>query len=69
MSVSADPVVVRVLSVVLCATVSVIAGLAVGILARVDGASLAGAALTGCGAFSVALGLALAVAGVLARGL
>ncbi|WP_054569685.1 hypothetical protein [Frankia sp. R43] len=71
MSVSVDPfpLLVRVLVVALCAAVSAIAALVAGILVRLDGASMASAALTGSGAFASTLILALVVAGVLARGL
>lgn len=69
MSVSADPFLVRCLVVALCAAVSFSVALVAGALVRIDGASWAGAALAGGGAFATALVLALAVAGVLWRGL
>ncbi|CUU57364.1 hypothetical protein Ga0074812_11224 [Parafrankia irregularis] len=65
----ADSVVVRVLVVALCATVSLIVALVAGMLVRLDGASLPSAVMAGGGAFAAAMFLTLAVAGVLARGL
>ncbi len=63
MTASADPRVVKILVVALCVTVSVVAALVSGILARADGASLASAVNRGGAAFTGALALALAVAG------
>lgn len=59
----------RVLTVVLASMFGVVVALVAGFLVWMDGASVAGAILTGSGAGGGALALALAVAGVLRRGL
>lgn len=59
---------VRCLVVALCAALAVVVALVGGFLSWANGTSPAGAVLTGGGAFAGALALALAVAGVLARG-
>lgn len=64
-----DPLVVRFLVVALAATLAIVVAMVAGFLVWIDGASPAGAALTGGGAFAGALVLILAIAGVLRRGI
>jgi len=55
-------VVLKLLVVALCATISLVAGLAAGILTALNGSRPAGAVLAGGGAFLATLPVALAVA-------
>jgi hypothetical protein len=56
------PVAIRVLTVVLCAALAVIAGLIAGILTFAGGTGLAGSFLAGGGALVIVLPVALTVA-------
>jgi hypothetical protein len=56
-----DPIVVKVFVVALCAAVSLSVGMAAGILARADGASLPATVQRGVAAFAGTLFLAVAV--------
>jgi ABC-type dipeptide/oligopeptide/nickel transport system permease component len=60
-----DPIVVKLLVLALCVAASVIVGLAAGILSAVNGTRPAGAVLAGGAAATVAMPVALSVAGAL----